>query len=527
MSSPPTSPRARATNVTVGLLNGQLRGGRLLAFDPSVADLNLAAEIERGKAVRFLIPAETVAYVAFHRSPSDTKPVGEGSLLHVTLLDGQRLRVKATVPAGPAVGFFATPDDAASPFWEYFFYKSGVRRIERPEAIGALLVETGVVNAEQVARAVALQTGARQQKLGEILVEQLKVSSEAVSDAVERQARRGTRLGEILVDAGLVSETEVTSALDEQKQRRGRRLGEILVGMGALSEIDLAHTLAMKFHLPFEDLDRYPIDRSAASALPRSFIERHRVLPLAVNESTLTLALADPLAVDVLDAAMLQSRRRLREIVATPSQLERHVVAALEALGDAGGGAIEDILQEVNAMQPVAPPPPPPPAASGQGGRRPTPGEAVEGGGEHDGVVVRLVNQILLDAYRRGASDIHVEPNGADQPTRVRLRIDGDCVPYHELPGPVGVQVLSRLKILAGLDISERRRAQDGKLNIQAHDRVVELRIATIPTVNGNEDAVLRVLAASRPMPIETGGLNPRNLAELKSLVARPYGLLL
>ena len=338
MHPPPLSSKPRVATVTVGLLNGQFRGGRLASFDPMLTDLALVAESEGGaRTVRHMIAAETAAYVAFHRAGGErtggerTEP-GQGESLVITLVGGQNFRVRATSPNRNGVGFFATPDEAASPFREFFFYNAAVRVMERAEPLGAMLIETAQVSPDAVEQAVATQTEDRHRTLGEILVEQAKVSPEAVAEAVALPARRRVRIGELLVEAGLVSEPEVNRALEEQKRRRGRRVGEILVGMGALSEVDLAHTLATKFHLPFEDLDLYPVNPAAATALPRAIIEQHQVLPIGIDSGTLTIALSDPLAIDVIDKVLVHTHRKVREVVATPSQIQRHIKALLVSL---------------------------------------------------------------------------------------------------------------------------------------------------------------------------------------------------
>jgi len=144
-----------------------------------------------------------------------------------------------------------------------------------------------------------------------------------------------------------------------------------------------------------------------------------------------------------------------------------------------------------------------------------------------DSSLIKLVNQIIIDAYRRGASDIHVEPNGKDHPIVVRFRIDGDCVAYQEFPPALRAPMVSRLKIMAMLDISEKRKPQDGKIRFQMPDRTIELRVATIPTVNANEDVVMRILAASKPLPLADMGMSERNLRELRAVIKKPYGLVL
>jgi type II secretory ATPase GspE/PulE/Tfp pilus assembly ATPase PilB-like protein len=146
---------------------------------------------------------------------------------------------------------------------------------------------------------------------------------------------------------------------------------------------------------------------------------------------------------------------------------------------------------------------------------------------ETDRGVVRLANQIIIEAYNRGASDIHVEPYGKTSPTVVRFRVDGDCVKYLDVPAPHRNALVQRLKIMAKLDIAEKRKPQDGKIRFKGSMGTIELRVATIPTAGGNEDVVMRILAASKPLPLERMGFSTRNLTEFKKILQKPYGICL
>jgi type II secretory ATPase GspE/PulE/Tfp pilus assembly ATPase PilB-like protein len=146
---------------------------------------------------------------------------------------------------------------------------------------------------------------------------------------------------------------------------------------------------------------------------------------------------------------------------------------------------------------------------------------------ETDSGIVRLANQLIIEAYARGASDIHVEPDGPKNPCGIRLRIDGDCVKFMEVPGAHRNALVQRLKIMAKLDISEKRKPQDGKIRFKYSKGVIELRVATIPTANANEDVVMRILAASKPLPIEKMGFSSYNLDNFKKILQKPYGICL
>jgi type II secretory ATPase GspE/PulE/Tfp pilus assembly ATPase PilB-like protein len=146
---------------------------------------------------------------------------------------------------------------------------------------------------------------------------------------------------------------------------------------------------------------------------------------------------------------------------------------------------------------------------------------------ENDSAVVRLANQIIAAAVRARASDIHIEPYGTRRDSMIRFRIDGSCFEYQKLPGAFRRPLTARIKIMAHLDIAERRRPQDGKIRYKLNDRELDLRVVTIPTVGGDEDVVMRILASSERMPLDQLGLTDRNLRELKRMAERPYGLIL
>jgi type II secretory ATPase GspE/PulE/Tfp pilus assembly ATPase PilB-like protein len=146
---------------------------------------------------------------------------------------------------------------------------------------------------------------------------------------------------------------------------------------------------------------------------------------------------------------------------------------------------------------------------------------------ENDSAIVRLANQIISDAYKMGASDIHVEPYGEKRETMIRFRVDGSCFEYQKIPPAYRRALVSRYKIMARLDIAERRKPQDGKIKFMAGNKEIELRVATVPTAGFNEDIVMRILAASEPLPLEKLNMSERNLREIKNIAAKPYGIIL
>src|SRR5262249_4512870 len=146
---------------------------------------------------------------------------------------------------------------------------------------------------------------------------------------------------------------------------------------------------------------------------------------------------------------------------------------------------------------------------------------------ENDGTVVRLVNQLVAEAAKAKISDIHIEPYGPKKDVIVRFRMDGVCYEHQRIPAEYARPLVSRIKVLCRLDIAERRKPQDGKFKFRLADREVELRVATIPTSSGEEDAVLRILASNEPLPLNKLNLTKRNEQELTRVLEQPHGMIL
>ena len=497
--------------VTVVLVDGQSHVGQLPRFSPAVPDLSLISAA--GKAS---FPAERVAYVGFHRPVGDPPalPNTRRGSLKVHLGGGLALVVDPDPePPGP-LGFYAKPAESQSPFKEVFFYNHGIKLRELNEPLGEMLLKDGRVGATALAQGLQAQKSLHRTPIGQILVEYKRVDGSAIEQATQLQKRKGTRLGEVLIEAGLADAADIEFALKEQRKRGGKRIGQILVEMNLVSEADLSSTLARKFQLPFVDLDTCAVNLSSLEELPRDFIEKNRILPLDSDSKTITVAMSDPLAVDAIDAVRLHARKQVCEVVATPSQLERYIPTYLDQLDQRKVANEMDVILKGLASDDV---------------QTVSENEAADVSNvkESDNSIIKLANQIVIDAYRRGASDIHIEPNGKERTVTVRFRVDGDCVAYQEIPATFRLPLVARFKIMALLDIAERRKPQDGKIRFRVGEKQIELRVATIPTVNNNEDIVLRILAAAKPIPLDGMGMSSTVLANLKKVISKPYGLVL
>ena len=308
-------------------------------------------------------------------------------------------------------------------------------------------------------------------------------------------------LGQRLLSAGAISPEELSAALEEQR-RTGERIGEALVRRGADAET-VAATLAAALRLEYAAPPLLP-EAAAAELVDGALAAKLRAVPLAVLGGRLRVAMTDPLDASAIDALRFRSGRRVEPLVASASALD----AAL-ALYDPG--AVHDILDRLPASA------------------KPSPREDDEVGAlrraSQAPPIIALVQHILSAAVKRRASDVHIEPNGDG--LRVRARIDGVLRDLLVLPPHAAGPVVSRIKVLAGLDIAVRRRPQDGRAAFSAEGRDLDLRISTLPC-HGGEKVVLRILdAADAGQALDSLGLDGFLLQRVRRLLGRTHGVLL
>ena len=510
--------------VTVGLLHGGSESGTIKAFQPEAPDLTLSTTTRNAQGTieerTLTLVTSKVSYVAFYRETVVVPEVDPERAveLNVYTPGGNRFAVVVdTELLEDPIGFYGQPISQVSLYGELFFFAHGINAKEDRTPLGSMLVQEGMLQSDDLQRSFAAQTANRSSRIGDILVEQGRAGATEVEKAAGSQRTRKAggkpvRLGEILVEAGLATPKDIDTALQEQKGRRGKRLGEVLVEMGIVSETVIAETLAKKFHVPFIDLDDCQIDEHAVDEVATGLIERYRILPFQTDETSLSIAIADPLGVEAMDMLRFSINKRLIEVMVLPSQLDEYMEPYL-----AGLEAADELESDLQTL-----------LLEGFGAQKSRDeSDEIAGQAEDEGVA-KLAYRLILMGRKLGASDIHIEPQGHEEPLVVRFRIDGRCVQHRNLPAKYRASLVARIKIMANLDITERRKPQDGKIKLRlARREAIELRVATLPTVTGDEDVVMRILASGKPMQVEDLALTPRNLTELRRAVAQPYGLLL
>ncbi len=334
-----------------------------------------------------------------------------------------------------------------------------------------------------------------------------------------RVARQGkpSKFGS-LVDKGIISEKDIDTAVSSARVNNVD-VTKVLVEDFNVPKDELLKSLATFFNTqPFMFDDTQTIAADLCERVPSDMWKKYVCAPIERRPGVLVIAVDDPQDLTRLDGIRAMNlaprydflfglKQDILQYIAnsygerldsdiTPG--EGDLAKIVETLGD-GEAEIEEEKKEEGAPE-------------------------VD---ETDSGIVRLANQLIIEATARGASDIHIEPDGPKNPCLIRLRIDGDCVKFMEIPGQHRNALVQRLKIMARLDISERRKPQDGKIRFKYSKGTIELRVATIPTANQNEDVVMRILAASKPLPLEKMGFSTYNLTKFKEILAKPYGICL
>ena len=324
------------------------------------------------------------------------------------------------------------------------------------------------------------------------------------------------KLGEIMIRTGTITDRDLSSALERQAGRdRGRRVGELLVAAGAAGEEALAAALACQLHLPSIDLSAVSVEPSVLKIVPQELAERHNVLPLGL-ERRLRLAVSDPLDLAAIDDVRFAAGREVELFVAPAGEL-RSAIDQYYHLGQAVEGLVGRVVRKAD-LELIE-----------EKGVQPGACEREEVAGavpdEKAAPVIRLVNLIITEAVSRRASDIHLEPQRKF--LRVRIRVDGRLQERMQLPKFLQGAVVSRIKVMAGMDIAKKRSPQDGGIKVKVGERDIDLRISTLPTHFG-EKVVIRILDREAALiGLEAVGLEGEALAAVESFLRRPHGMIL
>ncbi|MGQ9696480.1 MAG: type II secretion system ATPase GspE [Armatimonadota bacterium] len=309
------------------------------------------------------------------------------------------------------------------------------------------------------------------------------------------------RLGEILIERGLITEEQLHEALEQQK-RSGELIGQVLINLGYVQERDVLEALGEQLGLPVVTLTEHSVDPVALGQVPSEFAMRHQLIPLRSDDHTITVAMANPLDVQPLDDLRLVTGCEIKPAIASPSEIKR----AIEQF------YMEKMIQDISEQEADITADEGPDIADLQ--RMAT-----------EALVIQLVNLIIHQAVQERASDIHIEP--FERELKVRYRIDGVLREAQSPPKRLHPAIVSRIKILADMNIAERRLPQDGRIQLRVSGRRIDIRVSTIPTLYG-ESVVMRILDKSMGLlTLEELGMQAQALERFRRLISVPHGIIL
>jgi type II secretory ATPase GspE/PulE/Tfp pilus assembly ATPase PilB-like protein len=318
------------------------------------------------------------------------------------------------------------------------------------------------------------------------------------------------RAFDLLIHEGFIRQADLVKAIQDSLQGRNDLEG-VLIEKYRVPKAALGKTLSKFFDCPYIPYDeRTVVDPNLVKDLSHDYLWKHRWLPLKCDGDVLDVLIDNPHDVERgHDIRRTFPGMTIRYAVSLRRDIERFLQSTI---GETDTGSIADTLGEL--VQ--------------EAKTEESPDLVSDGIDENDSAIVRLANQIIAEAYRHDASDIHIEPYTDRKETAIRFRVDGTCSTYMRIPATYRRALVSRIKIMASLDISERRKPQDGKIRFRLNrDKEIELRVATLPTTGNNEDVVLRLLSAKEPIPLEAMELSAAMLSTLLEIVEKPHGIIL
>ena len=499
----------------VTLLDGKTEGGELAFFSFEQKIVGLTQNGSGVKRVPFNAiafyrfsaeqgVAEGVMPIAWRSGPPLTKEPNtfKGSLVNKRPFSG-RMRAYLRNATGAFLVIPSNRPNGADSF--IFIPEESIAELTVDEPIGSLLVKNGILSEEQVTAVLELQKTMRIKPLGGYLAVGKALNSEQLAAALAQQKGNTTvrRIGEVLVGEKVITDEQLSEALKAQAQDRKKPLGQILIDQGLITQQELNKILAQKLGIPEVSIRSFPVDPQAVRSIPESLARAHRVVPLCFNAGTLAVAMENPLNHAVVQELAMVSQHKIDAVLASAEEISE----GLEIYyGDITASVDEMITDASLASAPSA--------------------QASDAVTEADGALVRVVNKIITEAYKQKASDIHIEPR-KDGSCNVRFRKDGVLEHYMNMPASFRSALISRLKIMANLDISEKRKPQDGRIDFSKFSNLgFSLRMATIPTVEGVESVTLRILTQARPLPLDALGMEPDALLALRAIAGKSHGLM-
>jgi type IV pilus assembly protein PilB len=385
----------------------------------------------------------------------------------------------------------------------------------RRKKLGEILISQGMITNENLVEALQVhkRTGV---SLGSVLVKLGYISEDELTGVLGAQIQidQKKRIGEVLIDQGLITQEQLNTGLDEQKRSK-LQLGKCLVKLGYISEDKLVAVLSAQLDIQHVVLDNFNFTAALVQLIPEDMARRYKVIPLFEKDGVLTVAMADPTNLRTVDHIKFKTGKEIEPVIATEksitSAIERNFSSGMEQMSELLGNVQVEDLDIVKTE-----------AEEEEEGESLTDEEGKQ--------IVKLVNLIITQAVNLRASDIHIEP--MERVVRLRYRLDGELVEQNPIPLQIRAQITSRLKIMAGMDISEKRKPQDGHIQIRHQGREVDFRVSTFPVMTRsrgvNEKLVLRIIDKDAvQLTLDMLGFLPGMLATFDELIKTSDGIVL
>jgi type II secretory ATPase GspE/PulE/Tfp pilus assembly ATPase PilB-like protein len=324
----------------------------------------------------------------------------------------------------------------------------------------------------------------------------------------KRMAARGrTNKFTYLLENHIITQKELDRAISQAREKK-EAIERVLMQEFKIPKKEIGNSLSQFYKVPFVEFNSStPIPGELLHGIKVPFMKKNVWVPLRKEDNKVMVLVDQPHDLQKIDGIKLNfPGKQLSFAVGLPQDIQDYI--KLFTQDEKEMASMDDILSQLEVEDSEIE-------------------EAESSVGEEDSAVVQLVNKIILDAFARGASDIHIEPAPGKENTLVRIRVDGACTVYQTIPFSYRSALVSRIKIMADLDIAERRKPQDGKIKFKKYGgKDIELRVATVPTQGGLEDVVMRILAAGEPIPLEKLGMTRRNFENFVSVITQPYGII-
>jgi type IV pilus assembly protein PilB len=383
----------------------------------------------------------------------------------------------------------------------------------RRKKLGEILIAQGMITNEQLVEALQVhkRTGV---SLGTVLVNLGYITEDDLTSVLGAQIQldQRKRIGEVLIDQGLLNEEQLHQGLEEQRRTK-QQLGKCLVNLGFISENKLVDVLAAQLDIQHVVLENFNFNRNLIQLIPEDMARRYKVIPLFEKEGTLTVAMADPTNLRTLDHLKFKTGKEIDPVIAAEksivTSIDRNYSTGIEQMSELLGAVHVEELDVVKHDEEE---------------------EADKLTDEEGAQIVKLVNLIISQAVNENASDIHIEP--MHDYVRLRYRIDGELVEKNPIPLQLRAQITSRLKIMASMDIAEKRKPQDGHIEIRHQGRNIDLRVSTFPVMTRtrgvNEKMVLRIIdQQAHQLTLDQLGFLPGMLKQFDDLVRQSDGIVL